>query len=367
MKLSTYLWVLLLLLGAITPSPAQQPKGLALLVVVPERLPLDALEVERWMDLLKIERDRQHLSSDELPLLRLSMGRAQHRTALQKLGLQSSDQVRTFTCRRDANGWPDKILAEHEAGTPPDQILVRLVKQRSAPETPSAESSVGLLLVTEGDGAVSTRPFLEELGRFWLQRYGRVRPSPYPLASYDMAKPEVAEALRRAFPQLTDGAYPLVALCAFSNGQPSQVLQVFRGLDTPASLVREVSAARGRALTAGIAAGPPAPTLPGAETVGLSGEQERVLLVSRLNETALQLWNGAKEDKSLRNQGPKRVLLSVIEDSRRYLAGDAAALGLLQESLRDYQVEPLTVDPKSKSSEQAARLLELSRAVLESP
>ena len=101
--------------------------------------------------------------------------------------------------------------------------------------------------------------------------------------------------------------------------------------------------------------------------MGLSGEQERVLLVSRLNETALQLWNGAKEDKSLRNQGPKRVLLSVIEDSRRYLAGDAAALGLLQESLRDYQVEPLTVDPKSKSSEQAARLLELSRAVLESP
>ena len=57
----------------------------------------------------------------------------------------------------------------------------------------------------------------------------------------------------------------------------------------------------------------------------------------------------------------------MIEDSRRYLAGDAGALGLLQESLRDYQVEPLKVDPKSRSAEQAARLLELSRTLLESP
>lgn len=367
-KLTTCLLVLLLVFCALTPAPAQQrQRAFALLVVVPERLPLDALEVERWMDLLKIERDRQHLSSEELPLLRLSMGRAQHRAALEKLGLQSSDRIRTFTCRRDANGWPEQILAEHEPGTPPDQVLARLVKQRSAPEAPSAEASLGLLLVTDANDAVSTRPFLEELGRFWLQRYGRVRPSPYPLASYDVAKPEVAEALARAFPQLTDGAYPLVALCAFSDGQPSQVLQVFRGLDTPASLVREVSAARGRALTAGVTSSPSAPSVPSAETVGLSSEQERVLLVSRLNETALQLWNGAKEDKSLGNQGPKRVLLGVIEDSRRYLAGDAGALGLLQESLRDYQVEPLKVDPKSRSAEQAARLLELSRTLLESP
>lgn len=358
--------VAVLTLIVISPSRAQQ-QPLALLVVVPERVPLDALEVERWMDLLKIERDRQHLSPEDLPLLRLSMGRAQHRAALEKLGLQPSERIRTFTCRRDANGWPSQILAEHEAGTPPDHVLARVVKQKTSPEPLSAEGSLGLLLVTDSQSAAATRPFLEELGRFWLQRYGRVRPSPYPLASYNMSQPEVAEALRRIFPQLTDGAYPLVAVCTFADGHPAEVLQVFRGLDTPASLVREVSAARGRALTAGVKPASSSSSLPGPDPVGLSSEQERVLLVSRLNETALQLWNSAKEDKSLRNQGPKRILLRLIEDSRRYLAGDPAALGQLLESLRDYDVEPLRVDPKDKAAEQAARLLELGRTLLESP
>lgn len=365
--MSNRLLIAALLLLLVVPPLAAQQTPLALLIVVPERLPLDALEVERWMDLLKIERDRQHLSSEELPMLRLSMGRAQHRAALEKLGLQGSDQLRTFTCLRDSNGWPSRILSEHEPGTPPDIVLARVAKQKSAPEALSPEGTVGLLLVSDAESAAGTRPFLEELGRFWLQRYGRVRPSPYPLASYNVSQQEVLEALRRAFPQLTDGAYPLVALCTFANGQPAEVLQVFRGLDTPASLVREISAARGRALSAGVKPASAPVSLPGPDPLGLTNEQEKVLLISRLNETALQLWNSAKDDKSLRNQGPKRILLRVIEDSRRYLAGDAAALGLLLESLRDYDVEPLKVDPKDKSAEQAARLLELGKALLAAP
>jgi hypothetical protein len=363
-SLLTLLWFLLTM-GL--PAAGQAPGDVyALLVLVPDRMALDDREVERWMDLLKIERDRQRLTPEELPLLRLSLGRAQHRAALSKLGLASADQVRTFTCRRDQGGWPSEILTEHEPGTSPDQILARVVKQKNAPEAQGA-TVLGLLLVADESPLI--QPFLEELGRFWLQRYGRVRPSPYPLASYDIGQAETAKALDRAFPELTNGQYPLVALCAFTEGQPVQVLKVFRGLDTPASLVREISAARGQAL-AGATSAPAvstrqAPTL-GADPIGLTSDQERLLLVSRLNETAQQLWNDSKNDKSERNQGPKRILLSVIEDSRRFLAGDQAALGLLMESLRDYAVEPLRLNRASQGSEQSARFLELGKTLLDS-
>jgi hypothetical protein len=364
-----FLGLLLVLLWASPLLGQSPPTSLGLLVVVPEKIPLDALEVDRWMDLLKIERERQRLTPEELPLLRLSMGRAQHRAVLEKLGLQSADRVRTFTCRRDAGGWPSEVIAEHEAGTSPDHILARLVKQKDAPLDLAAGPTLGLLLVGNEQTAAITKPFLEELGRFWLHRYGRMRPSPYPLASYDVGQQQTVEALRKVFPQLTNGKYPVVALCAFDQGQPVEVLQVFRGVDTPASLVREISAARGQALAAGArpVASAPATPLPGAHALGLSDQQEHVLLVSRLNETAQQLWSNAKDDKSLRNQGPKRILLRVIEDSRRFAGGDPAALGLLLESLRDYKVEPLKLERNSKVSEQSVRFNELVQALLESP
>ncbi len=347
-----------LLLGSCPAAAAPDP--IALLVVVPEGTPLDAPEVERWMDLLKRERDRQRLSSDQLPLLRLSMGRAQHRAVLGGLGLKPASQLRTLTCRRGANGWPSALLFEHESASSPDAILARVARQLQGGDV--VASDVGLLLVTDGAASPVVKSFLEELGRYWLQRYGRVRPAPYPLASYDVSRSEVSEALDRAFPQLTEGGYPVAALCTFVSGRPTEVLRIYHELETPASTVREISAARGLVLEGGArsAASAGGAGLPGASELALSMDQERVLLISRLNETAQQLWNGAKDDKTLKNQGPKRLLIAVIEDSRRYLSGDPASLESLHEGLRDYLVEPL-----SSNSEQATRLLELARALLE--
>lgn len=369
-NLTLALWVLLAVLGFSAPPARAQAHTLALLVVVPEQVPLDAIEVDRWMDQLKVERERQRLSPEQLPLLRLSLGRAPHRAVLERLGVApGARRLRTFTCRRDDNGWPSEILAEHEAGTAPDQILARFVQQKQAPQAATGGSPLGLLLVGDAESQQRIRPFLEELGRFWLQRYGRVNPTPYPLASYDISQPEVAQSVARAFPSLVEGKPPVVALCLFEGSQPVEVLQVFRDLEMPATLVREISSARGQAMVAESRRKSPSAaahaSAPAPNPVGLSVEQERVLLVSRLNETAQQLWNGAKDDKSLRNQGPKRILLRVIEESRGYLAGEAQAQARLLESLRDYQVEPLRLERDSGVFEQAARLLELTRSLLD--
>lgn len=356
---------LFLTLAFLWPAPAlSEPLDMALLVVVPEAVALDDPEVERWMNLLKAERERQRISSDELPMLRLSAGRAQHKTILQKLGLLPVERVRTFTCRRDHEGWPSQIVREHEAGSTADIVVGTVVQDRDAPVAAQGGGAVGLLLVSGADSSRLSEPFLQELGRYWLQRYGRVRPSPYPLASYDVSRPETEAALRLTFPKLMEGKLPLVALCVFDDGQPVEILQIFRGLDTPASLVREISAARGQAVTSAVAATAPSTSGPLATELGLSSEIERVLMVSRLNETAQQLWNASKEDKSQRNQGPKRILLRVIEESRRFVGGEAAAYGLLLESLRDYQVEPLKLDHGSKTTEQSARFLDLGKALL---
>jgi hypothetical protein len=365
--LSPRLLLIALVLFLIGPLAGQtQAPSLVLLVVVPDGLPLDASQVERWMDSLKRERERQRLTPEELPLLRLSMARAPHRSVLEKLGLQSAPGLRTFTCRRDATGWPDQIAIEHDSGTPADQLLARVAREIREPQQAPTGATLGLLLVADPESAHRLNPFLEELGRYWLQRYGRVRPSPHPLASYDVQQPEVAQALQRAFPALGEGPYPLVALSVFEAGRPVEVLRVYSDFDAPASLVREISAARGQLLSQGrLPQGPVPSMLPGPRELALSSEQERLLLISRINETAQQLWNESKEDKTPRNQGAKRILLRVIEDSRRFLAGEKAALGSLRESLRDYQIEPLRV--AVGPTEQAARLLDLLAALLNLP
>jgi hypothetical protein len=361
------LWLLALLFVLCALTAQAQAQQLSLLVVVPEQVPLDAIEVERWMDLLKVERQRQRLSPEQLPLLRLSMGRAQHRASLEKIGLSPGvSRLRTFTCWRDSNGWPSQIVEEHEAGTPPDLILARFVKHAQSP-MPASGMVLGLLLVSDEQSRQAVQPFLEELGRFWLQRYGRVTPAPYPLASYDLSQPTVVTAVQQAFPELMEGSHPLVALCVFEGSRPLEVLQLFRDLATPATLVREISGARAQAMASDLhrPARDRVVAIPEALPLGLSDEQQRLLLISRLNETAQQLWIATREDKSLRNQGPKRILLRVIEDSRRYLTGERSAQSALWESLRDYQVEPLRLERDSAVFEQAGRLLELSRSLLE--
>ncbi len=335
-----------------------------LLVVVPRTMSLNALEVDRWVDLLKIERERRRRNSAELPILRLSPGESSHRKVLQGLGLDDRSEVRTYTCLRDAKGWPVRILRAHPAETPADAIVSESLE---APVTPAVKNdqAVGLLLVGSAEDRTTTEIFLKELGRFWVARYGRVRPSPYPLASYDLGDPEVAAALSSSFPELLDRP-PLVALCLFVDDQPIEIVQVYRALDTPASLVREISAARPAALKGSTRTAALPHRAPRAQSVGLSDDQERVLLVSRLQETARQLWGAAQEDQSRHNQAAKRLLLRVIEESRRYLDGESETWPLLQESLRDYAVEPFVTDDP-RLAEGLARFLHLGKTLLGDP
>lgn len=335
-----------------------------LLVVVPASLEVNSLRVDRYVDLIKLERERRRHAPAELPILRLSQGDPEHQKVLRLLGLRADDELRTYTCARDARGWPLKVLQAHQAGTPAELILDESV--RAAPEVNiEAEARIGVLLVGRAEDRKLLDAFLQELGSFWLSRYGRVRPSPYPLASYDLDDPDVATSLESVFPELAQEP-PLVALCHFEGEQPSQLLKLYRGLDTPATLVRELSAARARAVELSSGLSGVAPAAPSPQLVGLTAEQERALLVSRLSETARQLWSAAESDERRANQPAKRLLLKVIEECRRYLEQEDGAWLALQESLRDYAVEPLISD-EPRLAEAQARFLLLGKTLLAAP
>ena len=356
---------LLVLTGTVsaqTAVGAANSEASMLLVVVPQTMELNGAQVDRWVARLKAERERQRRSPENLPILRLGPGEPSHRAVLRGLGLDDRSEIRTYTCARDAKGWPVKILVAHEPGVPPDAIVSRTLEGQEQTQV-APEQSVGLLLISRPEDQPKMELFLKELGRLWMGRYGRVRPSPYPLASYDLSDPEVAAALNASFPQLLESP-PMVALCSFRNSQPVEILETYRDLDLPASLVRTVSAARSgnfRATTVSKIDGAPP-----ARAVGVSEEQEQLLVVMRLQETARQLWNGSVEDESRQNQAAKRILLRVIEESRRYIEGETAALVLLQESLRDYAVEPL-VSEDAKLAEAQARFLQLIRTLAPKP
>lgn len=359
-----FLSLLLLLTVAQGSALAQTASGILdskssmLLVVVPPTIELNGAQVDRWIAGLKAERDRRRHSADELPILRLSPADPSHRAVLRGLGLDDRSEIRTYTCARDAKGWPVKILWAHEPGVPPDRIVARTL-EGSEVVSVVPEASVGLLLISRPEDQPKMELFLKELGRFWMSRYGRVRPSPYPVASYDLSNPEVGAALAASFPQLVQSP-PMVALCYFRNSQPVEILETYRDLDLPASLVRTVSSARSGSFRAPVVS--KMEGAPPATTVGVSVEQEQLLQVMRLQETARQLWNGSAGDEGRQNQAAKRILLRVIEESRRYIDGESAALPLLQESLRDYAVEPL-VSEDPKLAEAQARFLQLSRAL----
>lgn len=354
-----------------SPAFGQIPqRDQVLVVIVPSRTPLESPAVNHWVELLKIERGRAKLSAEELPLLRLSVDNEYHLKALQALGVLPVTRVHTFVCLRDSKGWPQKVLLEFPAEATADSIVGSARNLRSVEATSVDLSRLGVLIVSRPDDEQAVGVFLEELGRYWLQRYGRVRPAPYPLASYNTSDPATEGALRGSFPELVTDTAPRVALCAFREGRPVQVLEVFSELGTPASLVRELSAARGRFLLESTSAADEAgqdnfAPLPDAEVRGLSDNQETFLVVSRLHETAQQLWNNMKDEESSKNDGPRRLLLRIIEESRRFTSGEPEALPLLRESLRDYKVEPLVLDPRSNLRDVQSRFQDLSKTVLE--
>ncbi len=363
-----FLFVLILFVFVAPVFAQARETEQVLVVILPSRTPLDSPAVNHWVELLKIERDRAKLTAEELPLLRLSVDNEYHLKALETLGVLPVTRVHTFICRRNSQGWPQKVLVEFPVEAPADSIVGSARNLRSVEATTVELRKIGVLIVSRPDDEESVGVFLEELGRYWLQRYGRVRPAPYPLASYNLADTATDQALRLAFPELETAGAPRVALCAFREGRPVQVLEIFDQLGTPASLVRELSASRGRFLletaSPGEADSQLSP-LPSAEVRGLSESQEMFLVVSRLHETAQQLWNNIKDEDSAKNDGPRRLLLRIIEESRKFITGEAEAMLLLQESLKDFRVEPLILDPRSSLRDVQSRFQDLSKSVLE--
>ena len=203
------------------------------------------------------------------------------------------------------------------------------------------------------------QPFLSELGRHWMERYGRVRPSPYPLASYDLSQTGVLEGVRKAFPELLADESPKVALCFFSHGRPARVLEIYQDMTLPATLVRQISAARRRHLADTISTEDVA-TVPDPSVLELSDDQERTVLLSRVHELAQQLWRGSADPKS-ENRLAHRALLQIVELTRYDESGVRAWTIELREALADFQSEPLLLEPQSKLEPVQKQLLEIIR------
>lgn len=112
---------------------------------------------------------------------------------------------------------------------------------------PALGEEVGLLLLHRPDQteeALTVKKFLQELGRHWQERYGRVKPPPYPLGYYSLADTKTVERVRQRFPDLKVDSGPTAALCLYEQQRPVEVLQIFEDFSEPAVLVRMISSAR---------------------------------------------------------------------------------------------------------------------------
>lgn len=357
------------------------------LVVLPATgLSLDSPSVDSLVNRLKKGRLLTQTEPHTLPILRLDPTRKQHKLVLGKLGVSQSRQTRVLVCDRAESGWPESLVASFPESEKA-KMIVRLARQRTRvkdqPENvkPPAEKTalkiseksqateVGLLLLhspDESKDSVLVREFLSELGSHWLQRYGRIKPAPYPLAYYDLSQPDVVSRLK-TFDQALVGATPRAALCLFQRGRPQRVLEVYSSLELPASLVRRVSSARARHLADTISLKvSQSASLPEPSTVRLTASQETSILLGRLHESAQQLWVGVSKDENPQNVTSRRLLLRVVEltrhDSKKWKPSERAELKL---ALDDFVEEPLILPEDSYLRAIQQRLLELASALPE--
>ncbi len=346
-------WIFFLWLG--TAGWAQDlAQDLVLVVVVPAKVSLEAPAVDRWVSELKSERGRAGWNSESLPLLRLSFEQPSHRKILDGLNIAPPDGLATYLCRRESRGWPVEVIGKIPTRSSAERFFAQLRQHASPVRGPAAETSnleLGVLLLYDksSDNEVAkVKHFLEELGHFWLQRYGRSTPAPYPLAAYDTSDRAVVASLSSAFPELSLSSKqrPQVALCLFDGGVPEELLEVYDEMELPASLVRQLSSARSSHLARGPLVSASRQSkgeeIPEVSAVGLDSRQQKFMLVSRLNEAAQHLWTASQDEAdSPEQRGPKRLLLAILEECRTYLQSDREEVGSLLELLRDYEVEPL--------------------------
>lgn len=346
------------------------------MVLLPPGSEAEAPEVEAWVNGLKSERRRRRKSADLLPILRLLPQEKDHAVLLRRLGLTPAGVTTTHLCRSDSRGWPLTLIHSYSPGTTPREVFGlalgdSAVVARSKRSVPMLTSSgeVGLLLFYARDDEGQNKlvqGLLKELGRYWLERYGRARPAPYPLAYYDASDQKTVQQLKTRFPELLEVEPPVAALCSFQGRRPTEVRQRFHEFDTPASLVRRLSGSRSALLAEGFSE-TNAQEAPEPAALGLNSELETTLLVSRINETAQQLWDGLKDSVDETNRGSLRVLIQVSELSRQVNPESKESLIALKEALRDYQVEPLILPDSSRLQVIQGRFQELIQILLASP
>ncbi len=391
-RLARVVFVVLVLCGALQSQEAARN----VLVVVPSRgATVQGQEVEQVVDMLKAARKELGLNSQEMPILRLSLRQEKAALVLQSLGVKATGEPQVLLCRRGSDGWPELLLRQLSRGENPLLFVRSAVRDPDRRELPSRDDDptlpprqdvestglaggpepresklaptgqLGLLLAYRAEDKEVVQPFLSELGRHWMERYGRVKPSPFPLASYNLSDTRVGEALEKAFPDLVSDLEPKVALCYFQQGRPVKILEVVNDLSLPATTVRVLSAARHRHMAESISVTVDS-AAPAATEMSLSEDQEQTVLISRVHELAQRLARGSS-DPDPANRLAHRTLLQIVELTRSSDEDNRELTHDLREALADYQSEPLLLEPDSSLRSFQEQFLELIRSLLQGP
>ncbi len=384
----TGLLVVFLLFG-LTVSRAQEvvDEATRVLVLVPA-LDSDVFSpaVSSVVGALQEARRASAIPDGGLPILRLDPSKPRHRECLRDLGVSVGPDLQVLLCQRGVSGWPAKLLKRYREGV--DSLTV--VGDASRLSLPSSEVSVaessvsvaeaapkealpspsaaelGFLLIREGVSQQEEDPaqsFLSELGRYWLQRYGRVDPAPYPLAWYDLSDEVVRSRVQAAFPSLVSGPTPSVALCFFVRGTPVKVLEVFTDLELPATTVRNLSAARNRHLADTVDVSVEAEHVsPSAGTVVLSGSEQKAVVLETVHELAQLLWANSSDGEKKENRLTRRILLKIVELTRGGQGLDDESQ--LTAALEDFLAEPLLLGDEPGLVDAQERLKALAEALV---
>lgn len=352
-------------------------------VVPPTGQSADSAEVGGVVEALKSQRARFKVDSSVLPILRLRSEQSTHQQLMGELGIRLHDDTQIYLCRRGGDGWPRAVMAFFEGPdaaeravrtalglpvSPPrhksEPVRTESVSKMGAPGSPE----VGLLLVyrgESGDSQESVKAFLGELGQYWAQRYGRVKPTPYPLGYYNLSNPEVSRGVARAFPNLAETEAPVVALAMYRQGVPVRLLEVFPDLSLPAGLVRRISSVRTRHLAHTLEIeSVENPELPAVEQLELSREMELKVVQSRLHELARQLWSSSSDGKNGENRVTRRVLQRIAELTAPAVESNLESQALLSAALEDFEAEPLILPEGSDMEPLQEQLLHLGRSLL---
>lgn len=333
-----------------TASPPEA-RGLAsvLVVVVPSGESFDSSRVERWVQWLKAERERQHLDPEVLGILRLSFDGPGSRALLESLNVKPSSEIQNLLCWRGPDGQPNAVAFRYPTSLPADRLLLRVVADRLAvtsPSTPEPKPVIGLIFFGPASESGSIDAVVLELGRVWLMSGRELEPAPFPMVRYGEVTPGLMAALGLKGVQDKETASSGVSLALFRDGKPIRSVRFYSDLKTPATLARKISRERAELLSAGIpVSSSENPKLEAAAPLGWTHDQERVLLVDRLAELARELWNQAAREDRPSNEGPRRLLLQIIEGCRRFDVEEDSqekVFLILIESLKDYRVEPLS-------------------------